>query len=183
MQAFKKLGHSQLSSKYNIELIDLNKSERILIKDINAHILKEAILPKIAFESYIINLPVLKIHSEARMTASLKNVFGFFLNSEWLYQDKNSEIYLPKSEVNGWWNKSDLHNSNLDQAIIDLNSYIRFNFSIVDASIGQLVSEVHGIPCSPPLGKIIAGYNPIEVDKECATLLNIKPSQIPYLIS
>lgn len=179
-RCFKELGYYELSKKYNVILVDLNKAERIELKNDEALVLKKVFLPKIAFESFIINLPVLKIHSAAKLTSAMKNLFGFFLNKEFLEKEKDYWI-LKKQIPQGYWNKSELHYLGVHQSIIDLNMYIKANFNLVDGSIGQLKCEVGGIPANPPIKKIIAGYDPKLVDIECAKLLGLKLDSILYL--
>ena len=176
-KAFTDLGYFDLATKYQIELIDLNRAERIEKENSAALKLKKVLLPKIAFESYIINLAVLKNHSAVKMTAAMKNVFGFYLNS--MYVSK--EWLASRSLSEGWWNKSQLHIYGVSESIIDLCSYVHFDFNLVDASIGQKVSEVHGEPCDPPIGKIIAGFDARTVDQLSAPYLGLNPKEISYL--
>lgn len=179
-KAFKDLGYYELAKKYKIKLIDLNKTERIKLENEKALVLKTIFLPRIVFESFIINLPVLKIHSEAKLTAAMKNLFGFYLNTEFLV--KEGDYWVLKKDIPaGYWNKSELHYFGVHKAIIDLNKYINVGFHLVDGSIGQLKSEVYGIPADPPIGKIIAGYDAKLVDVECAKLLKLNPENIFYL--
>lgn len=179
-KCFKELGYWDLAKKYQVELLDLNLAKRVERSNPNAHKLKKVALPTIAFESYIINLPVLKIHKEAKMTAALKNIFGFYLNSKYLKQ-KSPAFWIARALHFPWWNKSELHIYGVHQSIVDLNRYIKPDFHLVDASVGQLDGEIYGRPCEPPLGKIIAGYNGYEVDLACAQLLKINPAKIKYL--
>lgn len=172
-QAFDDLGYTNLAKKYNLELVDLNRAPRIKKENPNAKKIKEAILPQIAFDSFIINLPVLKEHGEAGMTAAKKNIFGFYLNRKYLTEE-NGIWKVRENKKFGWWNKSELHWFGVEQAIDDLNQYIKIDFSLVDASIGQLGNEVHGRPCSPPIGKIIAGFDIEEIDKICEGILKSK---------
>lgn len=169
-KAFEELGYLELSKKYQIELLDLNRADRVYKNGIA--------LPKIAFESFIINVPVLKEHSAAKLTAAMKNVFGFYLNRE--YVNKIGRWAGSIFRL-GWWNKSELHMIGVNKSIVKLNQLIKFDFNIVDGSIGQRGNEVHGTPCKPPIGKIIAGYDPKEVDKQCALLLKLDPQKISYL--
>lgn len=178
-EVFEKLGYFDLGQKYKVEVLDLNRVLRVEKKNPKAIKLKKTFLPQLAFESYIINLPVLKVHSEAKMTSAMKNIFGFYLNQSYL--SRVGEFLVAKIFKKGWWDKSELHFLGVNEAIIDLNSYIKFNFNLVDASIGQLGSEIYGIPCSPPIKKIIAGYDPKEVDKVCAPLLGLDVKEIKYL--
>ncbi len=178
-KAFKELGYFDLVEKYGIKTLDLNRAEREKKENPNALKLKKVFLPKIAFESYIINMAVLKVHNESAMTAAMKNVFGFYLNQEYL--NKNGQVLDAKAFEQGWWNKNELHSYGVNETIVDLNNYIKFNFNIVDASIGQLGSEIRGHACSPPVSKIVAGFDPEQVDKACAPLLGLKLEEIKYL--
>jgi len=174
-KAFADLGFRDLAKKYKIELLDLNRTERIKKQNPETLKLKNILLPKIAFESYIINLAVLKNHSAVKMTAAMKNVFGFYLNKIFI------RLPATRSFSGGWWNKSELHMYGVPESIIDLCRYIRPDFNLVDASVGQRKSEVHGQPCDPPINKIIAGFDAREVDRICAPLLNLEPKEIKYL--
>jgi len=167
-KSFKDLGYQNLAEKYNLKLIDLNKEERVEKENSQALVLKKVKLPKIIFEGFLINLPVLKEHNEAVVTCAMKNLFGLYLNQ------KASSIF-------GWWNKSELHRFGVHESIHDLNLYVKSNFVLVDASIGQIGSEISGPPCQPPLGKVIAGFDAKEVDKVCAGLLGHKIEEIKYL--
>ena len=79
-------------------------------------------LPKAVFEHVLISLPVLKAHSLSRLTGSMKNMIG---------------IAPPKhySGQHGFWKKAVFHH-HLDQAIVDLISYRKPDFTIMDATIG-----------------------------------------------
>ena len=170
-QCFEKLGYTKLAQKYHLELLDLNRAPRLWKNGIA--------LPKIAFESFIINVPVLKEHSAAQLTAAMKNVFGFYLNKE--YVNKIGQ-WIGIIFKTGWWNKSELHLRGVYKSIVQLNKLIKFHFNIVDASIGQRGNEIYGTPCEPPIGKIIAGFDAKEVDRRGARLLQLNPQKIPYLI-
>lgn len=178
-RAFEFLGYDKLAKNYQLELIDLNKAKRILKENPRAKKLKKVALPEIAFESFIINVPVLKEHDAAKLTAAMKNVFGFYLNSEFI--DKVGGIFGKALLKHGWWNKSELHFLGVNETIFDLNNYIKFSFNIIDGSVGQRGNEIDGSPCLPPLRKIIAGDNPQEVDIESAKILGIDPETVKYL--
>ena len=81
-KAFKDLGYQDLAEKYHLKLIDLNKAERIEKENPQALVLKKIKLPKIIFEGFLINLPVLKEHNEAVVTCAMKNLFGLYLNQK-----------------------------------------------------------------------------------------------------
>jgi len=171
LTSFKDLGYNQLAEKYKIELVDLNREERIESSNLKAKALKKVRLPKILFEGFFINLPVLKQHDEGILTCATKNLFGIYLNQGLI------KHFFPQ-----WWNKSELHYKyGVQDSIYDLNLYRPSDFVLVDASIGQVGNEIHGQSCQPPLKKLIAGFNNLEVDRFCAPFLNLDPKGIPYL--
>ena len=98
LKAFKELEYEKLVEKYKIKLIDLNREERIIKENPRARALKKVKLPKIIFDSFFINIPVLKQHDEGILTCATKNLFGLYLNEG-----------LIKKFMPNWWNKSELH--------------------------------------------------------------------------
>lgn len=171
LTSFRDLDYNQLAEKYETKLVDLNREERIELANPKTRALKKIKLPKVLFEGFFINLPVLKQHDEGILTCATKNLFGIYLNSG-----------LIKHFMPNWWNKSELHfKYGVQDSIYDLNLYRPSDFVLVDASIGQMGNEIHGPPCRPPLKKLFAGFNNLEVDRFCAPFLNLDPSQIPYL--
>lgn len=165
---YRELGYEELAEKYDIELIDLNRSRRELKVNPQALKLKKIKLPAILLEDYLIlNLPVLKEHSAAKITCAMKNWFGAYLN----------KFVLTRS----WWSKSELHFHGVHQSIIDLNNYIQTDFTLVDASVGQLKKEVGGERCQPPIKKLIAGYDVKAVDRFCCQFFNRDWRKIEYL--
>lgn len=170
-QSFKDLGYQKLEEKYGVDLIDLNREKRVELKNSQAKSLKKVNLPKIILEGFFINLPVLKQHDEGILTCATKNLFGIYLNSGLIRH------FLPR-----WWNKSELHYKyGVQSSIYDLNLYRSSDFVLVDASVGQVGNEIHGPPCTPPLKKLFAGFDNLEVDRFCAPYLNLDPKAIPYL--
>lgn len=171
LTAFKDLGYKHLAEKYKIKLVDLNREERTEKENQKARALKKVKLPKIIFDGFFINLPVLKQHDEGILTCATKNLFGIYLNEG-----------LIKHFMPNWWNKSELHYKyGVQNAVYDLNLYRPSGFVLVDASTGQMGNEIHGPPCRPPLKKLIAGFDNLEVDNFCAPFLGLDSSHIPYL--
>jgi len=169
--AFKELGYEKLKEKYKITLIDLNREKRIEVTNPQARALKKAKLPKIIFNGFFLNLPVLKQHDEGILTCATKNLFGIYLNQELIGH------FLPN-----WWNKSELHfKYGVQSSVYDLNLYRPTNFVLVDASVGQTGNEIHGQACKPPIKKLFAGFDNLEVDRACAPYLKLDPISISYL--
>jgi len=107
----------------------------------------------------IISVPVLKAHSLAQISGTLKNMMGF----------PPPQYY---SGSHGSWKKAAFH-MNMQQSLIDLNSYLTPDLTLMDYSVGMADYHLGGPHCDPPIGKIIAGYNPWEIDREACHLLVI----------
>ena len=93
-----------------LRLVDLNDAPVKLVKNPACPVFPEMYLPEIAFSHYIISVPVLKVHSLAKMTGTLKNMMGF----------APPKYYSGRY---GSWKKAVFHQK-MQQSIIDLNSYV-----------------------------------------------------------
>ncbi len=167
-ELFQLLGYQALASKYDIELLDLNYAPVTVKSEPRNKIFPKMALPNIAFESYIVSLPVLKAHSLARITGTLKNMMGFA---------------PPKYYSGGsFWKKAGFH-ARMQQSIIELNRLITPDLTIMDASIGLADYHLGGSRCSPPVNKIISGFNPWNVDRMAADLLKMDWHTIRHVSS
>lgn len=166
-EVFDVLGYGDLSERCGVSLVDLNKSPLRKLENKNCSVFPEIYLPEIAFTHFIISVPVLKAHSLAVITGTLKNTMGF----------APPKYYSGRF---GTWKKAVFH-GDMHQSIIDLNMYRSPDLSLMDATVGLAEHHLGGRCCSPPVGKIIAGFNPIEVDRKAATLLGLNWEEIPHL--
>ncbi len=166
-QVFASLGYNDLAQQYSVALIDLNHAPLKRLNNANCRIFPEIYLPEIAFTHYIVSLPVLKAHSLSDFTGGLKNMIGF----------APPEYYRGRF---GSWKKAQFHN-NLHEAIIELNSCRKADMVLMDASVGLSDFHLGGPVCNPPVNRIIAGYDPLEVDRLSAGLLNLDWRNIHHL--
>jgi len=167
-KAFKVLGYEKIKKDYDVKLLDVDDAETVLLKNPDALVYKEIHLPKIALENFIISVPVLKDHLMTGVTLSLKNLIGF----------------LPEKYYGKYWSykRSDVHRVGVNNAIVDLSSYINIDLSIIDGRIGQQGSHLAGgRRFNPFKSVIIGGYNPLEVDKEGAGVLGHYWKDIQHL--
>jgi uncharacterized protein (DUF362 family) len=165
-EVFRMLGYDRLAERCGVQLMDLNHEKLKTLQNKSNSVLPEIYLPEIAFRHFIISVPVLKAHSLAEITGSLKNMMGF----------------APPRYYSGAWKKSAFH-KNLHQAIIELNRYRTPDLTLMDASVGLADFHLGGRKCSPPAGKLIASLNPLEADREAAKLLGMDWQKIPHLVS
>jgi len=167
MEVFDELGYLSLSVEMNVPLVDLNEEDTILLSDSRNKIFPEFHMPAIAMDSYIISVPVLKAHSLARITGSLKNMMGF----------APPRFYQADSH----WKKSEFHKQ-MQQSIKELNRYRTPDLTIMDATTGLSQYHLGGPECDPPVNKLLGGTNPVEIDREAAGLLGFDWTEIQHLM-
>ncbi|MFC2140587.1 DUF362 domain-containing protein [Candidatus Auribacterota bacterium] len=167
-EVFRRLGYATLEKKYRgVTLLDLNNAPLKRLTDKSCSVFPEIYLPEIIFSHYLISLPTLKAHSLAIITGTLKNMIG---------------VAPPKyySGRFGIWRKSLFHQK-MQTSIIELNKYRRPDLSLIDASIGLSEFHLGGKQCDPPLKTIVAGFDPVSVDRKGAELLGLNWKSIAHL--
>lgn len=150
-ELFEMMGYDKLAERYDISLIDLNKTETQSVRDMNFSKFEEIYYPKILLESFVISLPKLGFSEEVGMNASISNMLGAF-PAEY-YKGFFSKT---KNKIRKWPIKNSIH---------DIIKCKMPDFSIVDAA-------EHNV--------IMAGL-PLELDKQGAKLLGKEWKEIPYL--
>jgi len=164
---FASLGYAALARRRGIDLLDLNHAPLTTRQRPGCPVFPEMVLPEIAFTHYLISVPVLKAHSLAVLTGTLKNMMGF----------APPEHYARHS---GGWKKSLFHDR-MQSSLIDLNRYIVPDLTVLDASIGLADYHLGGAWCDPPAAKIVAGCNPWAVDRKAAELLQLDWREIEHV--
>jgi uncharacterized protein (DUF362 family) len=165
-QVFHRLGYDRLAAETGVELLDLNHAPLEIHSRAENSIFPQFYLPEIANRSFIISLPVLKAHSLAVITGTLKNMMGF----------------APPEHYSGGgaWKKAIFH-SKMQRSLIELNSYILPDLTLMDASVGLSEYHLGGPTCDPPVNRLLAGTDPFAVDQAAARLLDIDPGTIPHI--
>jgi uncharacterized protein (DUF362 family) len=166
---FARLGYAELAKRLDVRLMDLNTAALICLTDHRCKVFPEMWLPEVVFEHVLISLPVLKAHSLARLTGSMKNMMGL----------APPEHYGGR---NGGWKKSVFHHR-LDAAIVELNRYRAPDFTVMDATIGLADYHLGGACCDPPVNRILSGRDARAADREAAGLLGVDWQKIGYLVS
>jgi len=153
-ESFKVCGYENLSKKYNVPLIDLQKDK---YKAYEIDGLRIDICDYVTKVDYLINIPVLKGHCQTNMTCALKNMKGCIPNSE----------------------KRRFHTMGLHKPITYLNKLINQNLIIVDGMNGDLNFEEGGNPVQ--MNRIIAGKDPVLIDTYAAHLIGFSAEEVPYI--
>jgi uncharacterized protein (DUF362 family) len=164
---FQILGYTQLSQQMNVPLMDLNDAPLKRLTNSNCKVFKEMYIPECVFDHYLISVPVLKAHSLSQLTGTLKNMMG---------------IAPPKyySGKYGVWKKAVFH-KHMHDSIVDLNHYRTPDLTVMDAGIGLPEYHLGGRECHPPIKKILAGFDPLLLDRTAAGLLGMNWQSIEHL--
>ncbi|PTN38443.1 DUF362 domain-containing protein [Desulfonatronum sp. SC1] len=168
-QIFADLGYAALAEELDLELVDLNQAPLTRMtrrKDPTYRFFPEIFLPKAAMSGLLISVAVLKRHSLAQVTLTMKNMLGL----------------LPPSHYQrgGSWKKSALH-ADMQRSIYELNRYRAPDLAIIDASVGLAEYHLGGATCSPPVNKLVAGFDPVAVDAAGAALLGLDWRSIGHI--
>ena len=154
LRAFKYCGYEELSSKYDIPLIDLKSDNCTTLEHggLSMKICNEALET-----DFLINIPVLKAHCQTRLTCCMKNLKGC----------------IPDGE------KRRFHTLGIHKPVAVLNALIKTGYCVVDGICGDLTFEEGGNPVTS--NRIIAGRDPLLIDSYCAGLIGYRPEDIDYL--
>lgn len=163
---FQVLGYTELAQEEGLQLIDLNTEP--LTKKENADCQKWPVmhLPSILDELFLLSVPVLKVHTLAKVTLTMKNMMGC----------------APPSHFrgSGGWGKSAFHEQ-IHEAIFDLNRYRTPDFTILDGSIGMAEAHLWGAHCDPPVNRLAASADPVAIDAYGASLLGVDWREVGHI--
>ncbi|MBC8630596.1 DUF362 domain-containing protein [[Eubacterium] tenue] len=161
----KKVGYDKILEEENIEFVDMNYGPYIDL-DINHNIIKSTPINKIVNEAdVIISFTQLKMHEEATITASIKNI----------------AMGWPPAEIHGYPKKKTGIHEDLHGFISCIMNKIPIDISIVSCDKAMIgTGPTGGIPIDTN-GLIIVGTDPVAVDTIGARLLGFLPQAIAYL--
>jgi len=157
-------GYNQILMKEGVEFCDLNVGE---FEDLELEhdIVKSTKVNKLLFETDIlISFTQLKIHEEATISASIKNI----------------ALSWPPASLHGYPKKNLGIHEDLHGFIYAFAKKVPIDFSIVSlnpAMIGTGPSKGKAIHS----GFLVAGFDAVAVDTVCARLLGFRPQAINYL--
>lgn len=152
--SFEYCGYNSLSKEYGVELIDTQKEKS---HKVNCDGRELNICDCMSDIDFLINVPVLKGHCQAKITCALKNMKGLIPNSE----------------------KRRFHTMGLHDPIAHLNTGIRQDFIVVDHICGDLDFEDGGNPIVRNC--IMAAVDPVLTDAYVCRLLGYTTDDVPYV--
>lgn len=161
-----------LFERAGAKVINLDQDEAVEIKVPSGEVLKKLKVCRTAYESdVIISVPKMKTHFQTGVTLSLKNMKGT------VPDDSKRIIHrigvpVRKREEYG-----------LDQAIVDLNTVISADLTVIDATIA-LEGFVPGprlVGTPVRLNTIIAGIDPVAVDAVGCRVIGLNPREVRHI--
>ena len=153
-QSFKICGYDKVCEKYGVSFYDL-KTDKMRLVDTP---LRSMEISCRALEcDYMIDLPVLKAHSQTRITCALKNLKGC----------------IPDHE------KRRFHAEGLFEPIAALAATLKPSLVIVDSICGDLSFEDGGNPIQT--NRMMLGFDPVQMDTYGCRLMGIDPGSVPYI--
>lgn len=164
---FARQGYTAMAAASGVTLLDLNVALplRHLVNP-QCRRWPEMYLPEIMFDSFVISVPVLKAHSMAGVTLTMKNMMGAAPPDHY--------------QQNGHWKKAAFH-ENIQEAIFDLNQYRTPDFTVLDATVGMPEAHLWGPVCQPAKDRLLAGFDPVAIDACGAGLLGLDWRQIGHI--
>jgi len=153
---FETMGYTNLAEEKKVTLLDLNDAELIKKQDSNCRRWPEMFMPQICYDSFLISVPVLKAHSLAGVTLTMKNMMGLAPPSHY--------------QQGGHWKKASFHQG-IQEAVFDLNRYRTPDFTLLDATVGMQEAHLWGPTCNPPVNLLAAGFDPVAIDAYGCKLL------------
>lgn len=153
-RAFRAAGYDAVGKQYSVPLYDLKGDKT---RQVDTPLRPMDICCRALDAGYLINLPVLKGHCQARMTCALKNCKGC----------------LPDRE------KRRFHAEGLMEPIAALAAALRPALTIVDSICGDLDFEEGGNPV--PTGRMLLGTDMVQIDAYGCRLMGLGPAQVPYI--
>lgn len=156
---FEKSGYYEIAKKFNIELINLNRSNVVEKQVKNPLIIdKIQIGEDVKKAAKIINIPVMKVHYATGISLCLKNLKGFLAKDE----------------------KKHFHEIGLDNAIVDLSNTINVDLNIIDCTscmetMGPKGGDIFN------MNMFIAGKNAGEVDYIGSKIMGYELNEVNHL--
>ena len=149
----------KLGDKYNAELVNYTHSEQVEVQIPDGLHLKKIMLPKYVMDcDLLINLPKIKTHKYAKLTCSMKNIFGIIPDPKRVH-----------------------YHSHLHDVIVDLNRLvIHKTLNVVD---GLISMEGNGPLFGNPMDTnyILVSSDSLALDVHICRMIGLNPYKIPYL--
>ena len=163
-------GIKKVIEEEGVNLVITDRKDETLFKPVSipqGKALKEARIMKTFYDyDVFIDIPITKDHAGNRFTGTMKNLMG--INSP-----QNNRTFHKEN-----W-ETDINSiKHLDQSIADLNTVIKPDLCIVDATEFIITNGPFGPGKLHKPQKVVAGTDRVAIDSYCCTLWGLKPRDI-----
>lgn len=158
-EAYRIMGFHDLCEEFNVTAVNFSEEEKVKIPLEKGLYFKEITVPAEAFKAdLIIGIPKIKTHKYARLTCSLKNMFGMIPN--------------PKRVI---------YHNHLDEAIVDINqAFGRKTIALVDGIVSMEGNgPVYGTPVKTNV--LLSSTDLVALDYMVAKMIGLDPDDVPYI--
>lgn len=157
-------GHGALYKKLGLRFVDLNVDDLEKVDNPDPFSkLDHIYFPKtVVHADAIMSVPKLKTHHWARITCSMKNLYGC----------------VPGRKYG--WPKNVLHYHGIDNCILDINRLLKPAIEVIDAVVAmEGDGPIMGTPKDSHF--VLLGTDAVAVDATCARIMGFKVENVPYL--
>lgn len=167
---FNTLGYNELSQSLNIPLINLHSGDLVEVPLSNGYAAGSVKIHRLLTRADLVcSIPMMKTHTLATVTLSMKNLLGLYPGTE--YYSVRSWLHDRAAERGS---------EGVAYEVIDMNRAVKTGLSVIDASSAM---EGNG-PFDGNLvdmGLIIAGTSPLASDMVGAALMGFSGEEIPAI--
>jgi len=156
--ALKNSGAADLEAE-GVKVLNLNECRTRKVEVAGGRLKSLSVPEPVLDAGFVISLPVMKTHLVTGVTLSLKNMVG----------------------ATGELEPSRMHYLGIDECIADINTVIKPDLSIIDATrCMEGTGPVRGREVK--LDTLIAGFDPVSVDAVGAKLIGFEPQEVKHLM-
>ncbi len=165
-RVFTDQGYAEMARNKGGRLVDLNVEEFVAKAVVDHKRWPEVYMPELLDDLFLLSVPVLKAHSLAGVTLTLKNMMG--------------TAPPAKYQQGGHWRKASFHDD-VHGSLHDLNRARTPDFTLLDATIGMQQAHLCGPHCDPPKNVLAASADPVAIDAWGADLLGFGWQTIEHI--
>lgn len=160
-----KIGLTPLLAKIGVPLVSF--SEAVIQEHPAGKVFKRFEVARAVTEAeLIINLPKIKTHGMMALTCAVKNLFGCVSGTRKLR----------------WHLEAGRNRDRFAEMLLDLAYLVRSALTLVDGIVG-MEGEGPGNGKPRPIGVILAGADPVAIDRVVLGILGLDPTDIPTAVS
>ena len=170
-QLFDRLGYTDLAKSLGVPLINLHTGPMVTVPVVEGLFWRDLVLHQALVDTDLLcSVPMMKTHGYATVTLALKNVIGLYPGS----------VY----GAYRWWVHDNAYRKKSPGVafeILDMARVNKLGLSVIDASTAMKGQGPTG-GTYVKMNLIIAGTDPLATDMVAASVMGIKPTEVPTFV-